>query len=48
LLTGLLQQTSLTGPYAATLMIGGSGLLLLVIMTLPRYKHWHQERSSYA
>ena len=48
MLTGLLQQTSLTGPYAGVLMIGGSGLLLLVIMVLPKYKHWHKERPNYA
>lgn len=48
ILTGLLQQTSLTGPYAGAIMIGGSGLLLLIIMTLPKYKHWHQERSNFA
>lgn len=44
LLTGVLQQTPLTAPYANVVMIGcGSGLLLLV-MSLRHYNHWHQEQ----
>ena len=46
LLTGLLQQTSLSAPYASVVMIGAGGAILLIIMSLPHYKHWHQEKVS--
>lgn len=44
LLTGLLQQTSFSAPYASAIMIGVSSLVLLGTMFLPQYKHWHQEQ----
>jgi len=44
LLTGLLQQTGLTAPYASAAMIGAGSVILLVTMFLPQYKHWHQEQ----
>lgn len=44
LLTGLLQQTGLTAPYASAAMIGAGSVILLIIMSLPHYKHWHQEQ----
>ena len=44
LLTGLLQQTSLSAPYANIVMIGVGGITLLGIMSLSTYKHWHEER----
>ncbi|TEW55528.1 Bcr/CflA family efflux MFS transporter [Psychromonas sp. RZ22] len=46
LLTGLIQQTPLTAPYASAIMIGGSAVLLLIIMCLPQYQHWHQEHNE--
>ncbi len=48
LLTGLLQQTNLTAPYANVVMIGAGSLVLLITMVLPQYKHWHQEQVSYS
>ncbi|MBB1271486.1 multidrug effflux MFS transporter [Psychromonas sp. SR45-3] len=48
LLTGLLQQTNLTAPYANAVMIGAGSLVLLITMFLPQYKHWHQEQVSYS
>lgn len=44
LLTGLLQQTSLTAPYASATMIGVGSMFLLITMSLPQYKHWHQDQ----
>ena len=44
LLTGLLQQTSFSAPYASAIMIGVSSLVLLGTMFLPQYKHWHHEQ----
>tara|TARA_R110001583_G_scaffold21964_4_gene82881 strand:- start:1063 stop:2265 length:1203 start_codon:yes stop_codon:yes gene_type:complete len=44
LLTGLLQQTGLSAPYASTAMIGAGSVILLITMFLPQYKHWHQEQ----
>ncbi len=43
-LTGLLQQTELTAPYASALMIGVGAMILLLIMSLSRFKHWHHEQ----
>tara|TARA_R110001592_G_scaffold299746_4_gene570810 strand:+ start:3546 stop:4748 length:1203 start_codon:yes stop_codon:yes gene_type:complete len=44
LLTGLLQQTGLSAPYASAAMIGAGSVILLITMFLPQYKHWHQEQ----
>ena len=46
LLTGLLQQTHFSAPYASVVMIGTGGVILLLTMSLPAYKHWHQEQVS--
>ena len=40
-LVGILQQTGFSAPYATALMIGGGSLILLIVMYLPRCKHWH-------
>lgn len=45
LLTGLLQLTNLTAPYASAVMIGVGGGILLILMCLPQFKHWHQEQA---
>jgi DHA1 family bicyclomycin/chloramphenicol resistance-like MFS transporter len=44
LLTGALQQTSLTAPYASIVIIGGGAIVLLLIMSLSRFNHWHHEQ----
>jgi DHA1 family bicyclomycin/chloramphenicol resistance-like MFS transporter len=44
LLTGVVQQTNLTAPYASALVIGGGAMLLLVIMSQSRFNHWHYEQ----
>jgi len=44
LLAGCLQQTDFTAPYASALMIGGGSLIILFVMYLPHYKHWHHEQ----
>ncbi len=44
LLTGAVQQTDLTAPYASALVIGGGAIVLLVIMSLSRFNHWHYEQ----
>lgn len=44
LLTGALQQTSFTAPYANAIMMGGGALLLLFIMSVSRFNHWHYEQ----
>jgi len=44
LLTGLLQQTGLSAPYASIVMIGGSAAIFIVVMCMSQYKHWHQEK----
>lgn len=48
LLTGLLQQTNLTAPYASAVMIGCGAAALLVAMSLAKYNHWHQEQLAEA
>jgi len=47
LLAGLLQQTNLSAPFASAVMIGAGSVILLMIMFMPQYKHWHQEQVSY-
>jgi MFS transporter, DHA1 family, multidrug resistance protein len=44
LLAGLIQQTELTAPYAAIVVMGGGALSLLAIMLMPRFNHWHKEQ----
>jgi DHA1 family bicyclomycin/chloramphenicol resistance-like MFS transporter len=44
LLTGAIQQTELTAPYASALIIGGGAIILLLIMSLSRFNHWHHEQ----
>lgn len=44
LLAGLIQQTGLTAPYAVVFLMGGLSLMLLMIMFMPRFNHWHQEQ----
>ncbi|MFT6349171.1 MAG: DHA1 family bicyclomycin/chloramphenicol resistance-like MFS transporter [Psychromonas sp.] len=44
LLAGLIQQTDLTAPYAAILLMGGGSIILLALMLMPRFNHWHQEQ----
>lgn len=46
LLAGLIQQTSLSAPYAVICLMGGLSALLLIIMLMPRCAHWHQEQAS--
>jgi len=44
LLTGLIQQTGLSAPYAVVFLMGGLSLILLLMMLMPRFNHWHQEQ----
>jgi len=44
LLAGLIQQTELTAPYAVVILMGGLTSILLLMMALPRFNHWHQEQ----
>jgi DHA1 family bicyclomycin/chloramphenicol resistance-like MFS transporter len=46
LLTGLIQQTDLTAPYAVAILMGGLSLILLLMMLMPRLNHLHQEQLS--
>ncbi|GLS92135.1 Bcr/CflA family drug resistance efflux transporter [Psychromonas marina] len=46
LLAGLIQQTELTAPYAVVILMGGLTSVLLVMMLMPRFSHWHQEQFS--
>jgi MFS transporter, DHA1 family, multidrug resistance protein len=48
LLTGLLQQSGLSAPYASALMIGAGSAIVLLTMLLPQFKHWHEEQASCA
>lgn len=43
-LAGLVQQTSLTAPYAVALVMGVFPIGLLLMMALSRFDHWHQEQ----
>ncbi|MEI6897478.1 MAG: multidrug effflux MFS transporter [Psychromonas sp.] len=45
LLSGLIQQTELTAPYAVILLMGGLAAILLLMMLMPHFNHWHQEKS---
>ncbi|MDB2387219.1 multidrug effflux MFS transporter [Shewanella sp.] len=47
LLVGLVQQTNLTAPYAIALIMGGMAAVLLLIMAMPRFNHWHQEQHTH-
>ena len=44
LLTGLVQLTDLTAPYANVLMLCGGASILLLAMAATRLGHWHHER----
>ncbi|MCE0558177.1 multidrug effflux MFS transporter [Motilimonas sp. E26] len=48
LLTGLVQLTDLSAPYANVLMLGGGAITLLLTMAIPRLGHWHHERLEVA
>ncbi|QIR15872.1 multidrug effflux MFS transporter [Shewanella aestuarii] len=43
-ITGLIQMTSIPAPYAVALVMGGFSCLLLCIMAMSRFNHWHQEQ----
>lgn len=47
LLTGLVQQTSIPAPYAVALVMGGLAIILLTMMAMSRFDHWHQEQHAY-
>ncbi|HEY7865021.1 MAG TPA: multidrug effflux MFS transporter [Psychromonas sp.] len=44
LLAGLIQQTDLSAPYAAIVLMGGGAVILLAIILMPRFNHWHLEQ----
>ncbi|PTA48833.1 Bcr/CflA family drug resistance efflux transporter [Shewanella morhuae] len=44
ILAGLVQQTDLIAPYAIALVMCVSSIGLLLMMTLSRFDHWHQEQ----
>ncbi|NMH65064.1 multidrug effflux MFS transporter [Shewanella salipaludis] len=47
LLTALVQQTGLTAPFAVALVMGVLAALLLAMMALSRFDHWHQEQLAH-
>ncbi|RTR38115.1 Bcr/CflA family efflux MFS transporter [Shewanella canadensis] len=47
LLTGLVQQTDLTAPYAVALVMGSLAIILLTMMAMPRFDNWHQEQYAH-
>ncbi|QFU20651.1 multidrug effflux MFS transporter [Shewanella eurypsychrophilus] len=47
LLAGLVQQTSLTAPYAVALVMGCLAVSLLTMMAMSRFDHWHQEQYAH-
>ena len=46
LLAALMQQTELTAPYAVAFLMGGGALMLLAVMSMPRFNHIHFEPLS--
>ncbi|WOT05453.1 multidrug effflux MFS transporter [Shewanella youngdeokensis] len=46
LLVGIVQQTDLLAPQAVALVMGGLVAIALVIMSLSRLNHWHQEQHA--
>lgn len=44
LLAGLIQQTSLTAPFAVIAVMGGGAVILLAVMSMKRMNAWHVER----
>ena len=48
ILTGIMHQSGLTAPYASAVVIGGGAFILLLIMSLSRFNHWHYEQLSNA
>ena len=46
ILAGLIQQTGLSAPYAVIILMGGLSLILLFMMVMPQFNHWHQEQLS--
>ncbi|GIU20702.1 MULTISPECIES: multidrug effflux MFS transporter [unclassified Shewanella] len=47
LLTALVQQTTLTAPYAVATLMGVGAVALLAMMAMPKFDHWHQEQHAY-
>jgi DHA1 family bicyclomycin/chloramphenicol resistance-like MFS transporter len=47
LLTAIVQQTSLPAPYAVAIIMGGLAIILLVMMAMSRFDHWHQEQYAH-
>ncbi|NRD75703.1 multidrug effflux MFS transporter [Shewanella sp. VB17] len=47
LLAGLVQQTDLSAPYAVALVMGVLSIGLLIIISMPRFCHWHQEHYAH-
>lgn len=48
LLAGLVQQTSLTAPFAVAVVMGGLAISLLIVMAMSRFDHWHQEQHAHS
>jgi len=46
-LTGLVQQTDLTAPYAVAFVMGTLAITLLTMMAMPRFDNWHQEQHAH-
>ncbi|MCL1056590.1 multidrug effflux MFS transporter [Shewanella gelidimarina] len=47
LLTAIVQQTSLPAPYAVAVIMGGLAIILLAMMAMSRFDHWHQEQYAH-
>ena len=47
LLAGLIQQTSLTAPFAVITVMGGGAIILLSIMSMKRMNAWHVEQLAH-
>jgi DHA1 family bicyclomycin/chloramphenicol resistance-like MFS transporter len=46
ILTALIQLTDISAPFAIALLMGGMSSLLLAVMGMQRFNHWHQEQHA--
>ncbi|MCW3172092.1 multidrug effflux MFS transporter [Shewanella subflava] len=46
ILTALIQLTDIPAPFAIAILMGGMSSLLLVMMGMQRFNHWHQEQHA--
>ncbi|GAA0792869.1 MULTISPECIES: multidrug effflux MFS transporter [Pseudomonadati] len=46
ILTALIQLTDISAPFAIALLMGGMSSILLAVMGMQRFNHWHQEQHA--